>query len=793
MRLAFSVAIIFSVFLPKLSGAAPCTETGSGTVLERAANGLSPGEWCDFDQAEPSNFDIILGVAPGDINSVLEFSHGAQWDPVNRLWVFRGYGYSPIVAKMVVYKESTNTWYGFEGEPTAPGGNGHDYDQTAVDPETGYVYFRPRLTNTVWRAIWNDSINRYSWSNSAVARIGGSCPSQTSFEANGWAWDASRNGIVMLSQADDGVVCFWDRASNTWRRDANVNVTGNFHQVAEYDPKRQLVWMNDYTSTTHWKDEGGVVTRMNSTAPFGLGCCGNSGAMSTADPVTGNFIVTRTLNGGRVWWEYDVSTDRWAEITGSMPSVGDNASSLGGPVTDHGVIMYVSWLNGNPQIHLYRHAVSTAVPRPTVELVASSNSVLSGESVILSWNSSGASSCSASGDWSGVKALSGQQTVGPLNSSSTFFLNCSNADSTTSRSVSVEVTDPLPPPPNPSGDSGWGDRSSHRDVVYANRFDDYQTDFYNNLWPNPTESRRASEYDQNVKSSGAASLRFDFIPGGEGFGGELAISLGDDPADQFGAGDDFWVQWRQRFDPYVIDHQYAVTSGGGQWKQLIISQGQLPGQGRWETRSCSENEIVISNPKGRKYPQSYHGCWFYYAIESAHASGAISRMNYGDESGNPNAQSDTDVWPCQYWPFAAAEAGCKFYRPDQWMTFMVHVSLGPDGEARSSIGDGSIQRGFVDSTYELYVAYEGQSLELAHRKAGLVFRRGNYEDDPGSSSHQAKYGMFRWLPHISFKDGSESHTVASTWIDEIIISTSWINAPNVGPRPLPPSSLNVNE
>lgn len=351
------VMCLFALLLGQGVAAAPCNESGTGMALERAAAGLGAGEWCDFNAAESSGLRDLLAVAPGDIDTVLEYSHGAQWDPVNGLWVFHGYGYPPVVAAMVVYKESTNTWYAFKGEPFAPGGNGHDYDQTAVDPETGYAYYRPRLGNTVWRAIWNDSTNRYSWDSSSVAPISGACPSQASYEANGWAWDSRRKGIVMLSQADGGVVCFWDRKRNVWKKDGNVNVTGSYHQVAEWDAAHEMMWLHDYSpSIAHWKIDDGDVHQQASKPPFALGCCGSGGAISTSDPSTGKFVVSRIVDGRRSWWEYDIVTDHWAQIAHGMPDIGDNDSSIGGPVTAHGLIMYLGWRRGHPQIFLYRHA-----------------------------------------------------------------------------------------------------------------------------------------------------------------------------------------------------------------------------------------------------------------------------------------------------------------------------------------------------------------------------------------------------------------------------------------------------
>ena len=49
------------------------------------------------------------------------------------------------------------------------------------------------------------------------------------------------------------------------------------------------------------------------------------------------------------------------------------------------------------------------------------------------------------------------------------------------------------------------------------------------------------------------------------------------------------------------------------------------------------------------------------------------------------------------------------------MTFMVHVRLGQMGVARSSVANAE-QPGMVDSSYEFYIARQGQPFQLAHRQ-----------------------------------------------------------------------------
>ena len=79
---------------------------------------------------------------------------------------------------------------------------------------------------------------------------------------------------------------------------------------------------------------------------------------------------------------------------------------------------------------------------PTVSLTASSSSVLSGGSVVLDWSSTDADSCTASGDWSGNRPVSGSVSVGPLTTQSQFVLTCTNANGTGSDVANVSVTTP---------------------------------------------------------------------------------------------------------------------------------------------------------------------------------------------------------------------------------------------------------------------------------------------------------------------------------------------------------------
>jgi hypothetical protein len=70
-----------------------------------------------------------------------------------------------------------------------------------------------------------------------------------------------------------------------------------------------------------------------------------------------------------------------------------------------------------------------AIQAPTVDLKVNNSdgpiTVPYGSSITLTWTSSNANSCTASGGWSGSKSISGSLTLSNLTSSRTYTLSCS--------------------------------------------------------------------------------------------------------------------------------------------------------------------------------------------------------------------------------------------------------------------------------------------------------------------------------------------------------------------------------
>ncbi len=92
---------------------------------------------------------------------------------------------------------------------------------------------------------------------------------------------------------------------------------------------------------------------------------------------------------------------------------------------------------------------------PIVTLAASTARVAQNDSVTLTWNSTGATACAATGAWSGNRGTAGSEASPALTANATFSLSCSGGGGSATQSVAVAVDAPVPAPipPTPSQSS----------------------------------------------------------------------------------------------------------------------------------------------------------------------------------------------------------------------------------------------------------------------------------------------------------------------------------------------------
>ncbi len=226
------------------------------------------------------------------------------------------------------------------------------------------------------------------------------------------------------------------------------------------------------------------------------------------------------------------------------------------------------------------------------------------------------------------------------------------------------------------------------------------------------------EIATDQRASGASSLKF-YMPGQSwaGHAGQFYANFADDLAVQFGEGDTFYVQWRQRFSPTFLNNRYRPH---GTWKQIIVGEGDRPGDPAW---GCTQLELVVNRDR-LGAPGMYHSC----------------------RGKDGQSEAIGQNWPAKY-------------IADQWMTFQLRVTIGTwyknDRRYRN------------DSEIELWVAGEGQPSQRVIRQ----------KYDLANNNPDARYGKIWLLPYLTGKDPQQKHADAYTWYDELIISRERIAEP----------------
>jgi hypothetical protein len=247
--------------------------------------------------------------------------------------------------------------------------------------------------------------------------------------------------------------------------------------------------------------------------------------------------------------------------------------------------------------------------------------------------------------------------------------------------------------------------------------------------------------DTTIKASGAGSLRFTIPPFSQAnSSGAWAASLGDN----FGPGEAFYVQFRQRFSPEMLTTFFEPGTG---WKQAIFHMA---------SKTCASIELTTQNTWLYGFPQMYTDCGGRaFAVTLSNGTILLQQGDYNCRYGATNSND------------------CSYYKSNQWMTFYYEVKLGNWGQSNSSI--------------KAWVAYEGGSLK---QFINMVNYRLDYNSSPSDV-----YNYITLLTYHTSKSGSQNHPTAYTWYDELIVSTQPIPAPGSATDtvpPAPPTSLRVN-
>jgi hypothetical protein len=168
-----------------------------------------------------------------------------------------------------------------------------------------------------------------------------------------------------------------------------------------------------------------------------------------------SFTATPTLiasgrSSSLAWTARNVSSCTAAGAWKGLKPTSGTAST--GPLSENTVFkLYCSGSGGTVSAYVIVRIGSTA-PMPTISLAATPTRVAVGDSSTLVWTTTNASSCEASGGWSGAKPTSGKASTGAVSRETVYRLRCTGPGGTSDdvATVAVEALSPAPPPP-PSG------------------------------------------------------------------------------------------------------------------------------------------------------------------------------------------------------------------------------------------------------------------------------------------------------------------------------------------------------
>jgi len=250
--------------------------------------------------------------------------------------------------------------------------------------------------------------------------------------------------------------------------------------------------------------------------------------------------------------------------------------------------------------------------------------------------------------------------------------------------------------------------------------------------------------DTTIKASGTSSLRFE-VPAYSS-ANTSGYSLWD-MGKSFGPGSTFYVQFRERFSPAMLETKFESDG----WKQIIIHRAET---------SCGNVELTTQNQWSRGFPTMYTDC------------GARSLQDNLPGSDYMLQQGD---YQCRY---SSRPAGCAMYKANQWMTFSYRVHVGDWNAPNSSI--------------QAWIGYEGEPLKKWINQNAFVLK---YGDSPTDT-----YSRIQLTPYQSKKKATQDHPVGYVWYDELIVSTQPIADPSGSPSqptsdnppPAPPTGVSFD-
>jgi hypothetical protein len=437
---------------------------------------LAPGMWYEIPNSKLRS--VVPNPAPdGDPVGIIDAWGGGAYDTDREQLIVWGGGHVDYAGNEVYtfgpMTSDTPTWTR-RSNPSA----------AAIGCSATYADGKPRSTHTYNTLVYDPTVQKLvSMGLGSVYNCGSEQPEIFAFDMVANQWDAASAHPATNGGAQGSSASFDSSSGLIWRRgnldrplqsfDTSTNVLTNYDDglgkmnidfSTAIDPQRRIMVAIGGYNGVGPLDDGSVKmivwdlshpgTHWIPTSTGGASVESGTKLAFQFHPPTGTFIV---WHGGTDVWRLtppaDLRNGTWvwdriAAAAGSPTPGSENDRGTYGrfryiPSLD--LFMVVNSIDTN--VFVYRLSNSSTVSQPSITFQAMPSAVGLQGSSTLSWSVTNADTCTASGGWSGTKALTGSETVGPLSASTTYVLGCTNAaGGSASRSLTVTVDGAAPAP-----------------------------------------------------------------------------------------------------------------------------------------------------------------------------------------------------------------------------------------------------------------------------------------------------------------------------------------------------------
>ncbi len=432
-------------------------ENSWGQLIPNPSQRYIPRNYTPSDVLEPQPNPVgrsYSGIAVGD-GRVYYFGggHGSYpgndvelYDIANNVWIQQ---YKPEVCDP--NDTSCNSIYaGWGTNSLTPLGRPyteHTYQQHAYDP------VRKRFFAGLTSGLWAFDPATSQWT-----RFTSSIPASSN-EIRKWLiYEPELQTVLWAPLGVERFVYRFNFATNAWsQRNLIPDALAYSDVMSTYDSGRKRHMVSTTNGTMWMYDAVADAWDQVTNVPGEV-----QGASSLAyDPVNKVVLVAqgRGSPGTPVaLWIYDES-GQWTKLTpsGTPPMVGSDGFSStrwGTLVYDagHQAFIFLNVLHvggggtgGATETWAYRYGQGPPPPPPpppptvTLDFTANPSSIPPQTASVLSWLATNATSCTASGAWSGSKPTSGSESTGPLTASQTYTLTCTGPEGSVTKSATVNV------------------------------------------------------------------------------------------------------------------------------------------------------------------------------------------------------------------------------------------------------------------------------------------------------------------------------------------------------------------